>query len=98
MDFTVDEKGECLTLFISGDPDAAAGLDEQIARLIEGDSRDVVIDLKGLARIDSMTLALLLGFKNDMAKRNRKLRVRNPENSVRRVFEMATLDTFLLEE
>ena len=98
MDFAVDEKGGCLTLFISGDPDVAAGLDEQIARLLEGDSRDIIIDLKGLTRINSMTLALLLGFKNDMTKRNRKLRVRNPENRVRRIIEMATLDTFLLED
>ncbi len=98
MDFTVDEKGDHITLFISGDPDVTAGLDEQLARLLERDSRDIVIDMKGLARINSMTLALLLGFKNDMTKRNRRLRVRNPESPVRRVFEMATLDTFLLED
>jgi anti-anti-sigma factor len=61
------------------------------------DTRDAMVDIGAVTRIDSLTLAVFLKIKNMLKEKGRKFRLINPSDSVRRIIEIASLENFLLE-
>ncbi len=73
-------------------------LETDLIDFLHTDGRDVIIDINEVTRLDSLTLAVFLKIKNMMLEKGRKMRLVNPNESVRRVIEIASLDAFLLEK
>lgn len=72
-------------------------VEEALNDFIKNDTRDIIIDLIKVTRIDSMTLAMLLRIKVKMADSGRSFLIANPNEGVTRVLQMSSLDTYLLE-
>ncbi|MCX7679438.1 MAG: STAS domain-containing protein [Spirochaetes bacterium] len=60
--------------------------------------KDVVIDVSGVARIDSLVLALFLKAKNLLSSKGRKFYLANPSDSVKKIIEIASLEKLLCGE
>lgn len=60
--------------------------------------KDVVVDLGAVSRLDSLALALFLKAKNVLSEKGKKFRLVNLSDSVRKIIEIASLDTILLEK
>ncbi len=58
---------------------------------------DVVVDIRNVTCLDSLSLAVFLKIKNMLADKERKFKLVNPSDPVRRVIEVASLESFLLE-
>jgi anti-anti-sigma factor len=74
-----------------------AFLAEELNRFVKNDSRDAIIDLAYVRKIDSMAIAGLIRFKNLLAENNRNMHIINPNETIFRVLELSGLDKFLLE-
>lgn len=86
--------------FIIRDRITSATINELEAGLMDfylNDGRDAVIDIGGVTRIDSLTLAVFLKIKNMLSEKGRNFRLINPNEPVRRIIEIASLEKFLLE-
>lgn len=60
--------------------------------------KDVVVDLMSVSRVDSLALALFLKAKNLLSEKGKKFRLANLSDSVRKIIEIASLETILLEK
>ncbi len=60
--------------------------------------KDVVVDLGAVSRLDSLALALFLKAKNVLSEKGKKFRLAHLGDSVRRIIEIASLETILLEK
>ncbi|MCI0364885.1 MAG: STAS domain-containing protein [Phycisphaerales bacterium] len=54
--------------------------------------RDVVLDMEYLTLIDSAGLELLLWLVDEVADRNGQVRLVNPDETVRKIFQLTRLD------
>lgn len=72
-------------------------LERDLMDFYHNDERDVIIDINEVTRIDSLTLAVFLKMKNMLAEKGRKFRLVNLSEPVRKIIEIASLETFLLE-
>lgn len=70
--------------------------ESSINDFIKNDSRDVIVDLKSLQFIDSLTLAALIRFRRKLSLEGRSLKVVNYNDNILRVIELSGLDEFLL--
>lgn len=70
--------------------------ESSINEFIKSDSRDIVVDLKSLQFIDSLTLAALIRFRRKLSLEGRSLKVINYNDNILRVIELSGLDDFLL--
>lgn len=64
---------------------------------IREESRNAIIDLSSVTKLDSMTLAAFLRFKKKLNEKGRTLSLSNPSPGVMRVLELSGLDSFLLD-
>lgn len=71
-------------------------LEETLLDFIRTDTRDIVLDLAQVTRIDSMALATILRIKKKLIEVNRGLSIINPTEPVIRLFELSGLETYLL--
>ncbi|MCU0848604.1 MAG: STAS domain-containing protein [Spirochaetes bacterium] len=71
--------------------------EESIFKFILFDKRDVIIDMKNVGKIDSMSIAALIRLKKKITEENRNFYMINPNESVYRVLELSGLDNFLLD-
>lgn len=71
--------------------------EEILINFVKEDSRDVIIDLSSVQKIDSMSLATLLRIKKKLGEKDRSLNISNPNESVVRILELAGLDSYLLD-
>jgi len=71
-------------------------LEERISDFIKKDSRDVVLDLEGLSRFDSQSLASLIRIKRKLDSLDRTLRIINYNEAIFRVIELAGMEDFVL--
>ncbi|MCP4130999.1 MAG: STAS domain-containing protein [bacterium] len=87
------------TFFIKEDIVASKSvhIENLLNDFIRDDTRDIVIDLIGVTKIDSMSLASLIRVKNKLANEGRNLSIIHPNEGVMRVLELAGLDSFLLD-
>ncbi|HPX89978.1 MAG TPA: STAS domain-containing protein [Spirochaetota bacterium] len=67
-----------------------------ISDFIKKDSRDVVLDLEGLSRFDSQSLASLIRIKRKLDSLDRTLRIINYNEAIFRVIELAGMEDFVL--
>ncbi|TFH43353.1 MAG: anti-sigma factor antagonist [Chrysiogenales bacterium] len=64
---------------------------------VKHDTRDAIIDLTSVRKIDSISIAALIRFKNMLSEKNRSMNMINPNETVLRVLELSGLEKFLLE-
>jgi anti-anti-sigma factor len=72
-------------------------LTDELNHFTRTDTRDAIIDLTYVRKIDSMSIAALIRFKNALAEYDRTMQLTNPNETVLRVLELAGLEKFLLE-
>jgi anti-anti-sigma factor len=71
--------------------------EEKLSSFVRDDTRDVIIDLINISKIDSMSIAAIIRIKNKLADQGRNLKLINPSEGVMRVLELAGLESFLLD-
>jgi anti-sigma B factor antagonist len=72
------------------------GIDAAVASFTSG-SGHVVVDLEGVAFIDSSGLRVLVNAANGLEETGGDLRLRNPSPTVRRLLQVTGLDEHFLE-
>jgi anti-anti-sigma factor len=72
-------------------------LEEKINEFIKSDSRDLILDLKGMNLLDSSSLAAFIRFKRKLKATGRIMKLINYNESILRVIELSGLDDFLLD-
>jgi anti-sigma B factor antagonist len=92
----VSHLGDETVIALSGELDVASSpaLNEELTGLIDGGATDLVIDLHGLAFIDSTGLSALL-LANKKLEGKGKLVLRQPVDLVRQVLEVTGLTSAL---
>lgn len=78
-------------LDISTAPDFATTLDP----LVQSGPSEVVLEMSGLAFIDSSGIAALVSVQNRLEQQGRRLILRSPRRNALRVFEISGLTDFL---
>jgi anti-sigma B factor antagonist len=99
----IDEtrRGEAVVLRLRGDLDlkTAPNLRVQLADLVRRCDADVVLDLEGVAFIDSTGLAAMLNALRRLTRANRRLMLVCPDGPVLRILRLTRLDgTFAVHE
>jgi len=72
-------------------------LEEEFNRFIMEDTRDIIVDLKHVAKIDSMSIAALIRIKKKLTEKDRTMKLINPNEGVLRVLDLSGLETYLLD-
>jgi len=72
-------------------------LSDEFSHFVRNDKRDAIVDLTFVRKIDSMSIATLIRFKNSMTEKGRSMHLANPNETVLRVLELSGMDKFLLE-
>ncbi|OHD63930.1 MAG: hypothetical protein A2176_14975 [Spirochaetes bacterium RBG_13_51_14] len=72
-------------------------LSDELHRFAKNETGDAIIDLTYVRKIDSMSIAALIRFKNMLADNGRTMHLINPSETVLRVLELSGLEKFLLE-
>lgn len=72
-------------------------LEEEFILFIADDTRDIIVDLKNVAKIDSMSIAALIRIKKKLSEKDRNLKLINPNEGVLRVLDLSGLETYLLD-
>ena len=72
-------------------------LEERVLEFARKDIRDVVVDLQNLAFIDSVTLSVFIRIKRKLFAEGRVFILKNYNQTILRIIELAGLDSFLLE-
>jgi anti-anti-sigma factor len=73
------------------DPHTAPMLTEEVDRLAEAGSLDIVLDLSRLAFIDSSGLRVVISAHREMADRGGQLTLRSPSDTAQRLLEITGL-------
>ena len=72
-------------------------LTDELSHFIKTDTRDAIIDLSYVRKIDSISIATLIRIKNSLAEKGRNMHLVNPNETVLRVLELSGLEKFLME-
>lgn len=95
-DFSVETRADdgvsIVTVVGQADLHTAPDLRAVLGDVVDGGSRAVLVDLTGATFIDSMTLGVLLGALKRLASVDGRLALVCPDEHVRRVFEITSLD------
>ncbi len=78
---------------ISGSPSV---FETELNEFIKNETKDAVIDLISVSRIDSLFIAILIRSKKKLTDKNRNLYLINPNEAVIRMIEIAGLEAYLL--
>lgn len=94
MELSIAEEGEIVVVTLQGDIDL-----EHSSRMrqnlldVPGDARAIIVDLSGVAMIDSSGVASLLEGFQEARKKGKDFILAAPGNPVMRVLKLARLDT-----
>jgi anti-anti-sigma factor len=93
-----DSDGETIFIIMEelGSSNVTA-LSDELGHFVRTDTRNAVIDLSFVRKIDSISIAALIRIKNMLAENGRTMHLTNPNENVFRVLELAGLEKFLLE-
>lgn len=95
-DFAVETRVEqgvaVVTVLGQADLHTASELRSALGGLIDGGSRQLLVDLTGTTFLDSMTLGVLIGALKRLAAVDGRLAIVCPDRHLRRVFEITSLD------
>jgi anti-sigma B factor antagonist len=97
FDFRIADEGAdhgpaVLALYGDVDQFVAGELRDRLSAAIDEGGPAMVLDLTGVAFVDSMGLGILLGALKRIGLKGGELRLVIPKNDVRRVFELTQLD------
>jgi anti-sigma B factor antagonist len=96
MTFTTVQHGDVTVLKVEGNlmggPDASA-LNSKLHELVEGGTRQVVIDLRGVAFMNSSGLGLLIGGASMMKSAGGGLRLANASEKIMALIKITKLET-----
>lgn len=87
-------QGSSLIVHLSGELDhhSAARVRQEMDRLLQDAAiKELILDLKGLEFMDSSGIGLLMGRYRTLSKRGGRMRVRNLDGQVKRVFRASGL-------
>jgi anti-anti-sigma factor len=70
---------------------------DELNHFIRTDTKDAIIDLSYVRKIDSISIASLIRIKNALAEDGRTMHLTNPNETVLHVLELAGLEKFLME-
>jgi anti-sigma B factor antagonist len=89
----VEQDSGCVVT-VSGDADlyAAANVERELLRLVEGGRRSIVVDLSDATFIDSTMLRVLLNVSKRLRPGGGELLVVCSEHNIRKIFEITLLD------
>jgi anti-anti-sigma factor len=73
-----------------------SSFETELNEFIKDNTRDAIIDLISVSRIDSLFIAILIRAKKKLTDNSRTLIVVNPNEAVIRMIEIAGLDSYLL--
>lgn len=78
---------------------SAPGFKESLYQSISDVSQDIVLECSDLTYIDSMGLGILVGVLKRVKEKGNNVIIRNPRNTVRKLFRITGLDkAFIIEE
>ncbi len=80
------------------DSDTLRHLEKIFMDFLENDSRGAIVDIKDVGHIDSFSLAAFLKMKNRLLEEERRFKLINPPDTVKKVIEIANLESLLLED
>jgi anti-sigma B factor antagonist len=88
----VEQSGCVVT--VSGDADlyAAANVERELVRLVEGGKHSIIVDLTDATFIDSTMLRVLLNVSKRLRPGGGELLVVCSEHNIRKIFEITLLD------
>ena len=99
LDFSISETtdGDVHVVAVAGQADlhTASDLRAAIATTIGAGAANVVVDLSETTFIDSMALGVLLGALKRLAPLEGRIAIACPNASLRRIFEITSLDRVL---
>ncbi len=78
-DYTIEKKGNCLQVTLTGDLTASVvpGLQSAMRDALVADVTEVIADLRNTAMLDSSGIGLLIATSNALSKRSGRIRVIN---------------------
>ena len=71
-------------------------IEKKIDEFIKTVENELILDLKELSTLDSMTLAAFIRFKRKLAETNRTMKLVNYNENILRIIELSGLGEFLL--
>jgi anti-sigma B factor antagonist len=97
FDFTVAEEEGRVEVRLIGDLDIATAplLREGLLGVLEGDPRQITLDMADLSFIDSTGLSVVVGAFNRARQDGREVVLRNPRPPTRKVLEISGIDTVM---
>ncbi len=97
MTINQNKQGDITVLEMKGrlDADSSPDADRQMAKLIDGGARKIIMDLSSLEYVSSAGLRVFLSAAKRMKKENGKLSLASPSPQVKQVLEMAGFSTIL---
>ncbi|MAF96547.1 MAG: anti-anti-sigma factor [Rhodospirillaceae bacterium] len=94
MELSIAEEGEIVVVTLKGDIDLKdSSRMRQNLLDVPGDARAVIVDLSGVAMIDSSGIASLLEGFQEARKKGKDFVLAAPGDPVMRVLKLARLDT-----
>ncbi|MEV0718705.1 STAS domain-containing protein [Asanoa sp. NPDC050611] len=97
LSVTVQDAADVVTVRLAGelDMDTAGQLVDTFNRILDGDGRNVVLDLGDLEFLDSSGLRVLLDGRERAIEKGATLRVRRPRPFVERVLRISGIAELL---
>ena len=78
---------------------SAPDFKEKLYTIIGEGNRDVVLECSNLSYIDSTGLGILVGVLKRIKEQNHNIVIKNPRNTIRKLFKITGLDkVFIIEE
>ena len=94
LEIRISKEGTRCVAALNGELDISTSerLRAALLQLIDDGCRTLVIDMSGLALIDSTGLGVLVGVLKRVLQHGGEMRLRSPRRSARRVFDITGLD------
>ena len=92
-----ERDGDVHTISLTGELDIATAdrVEQELQRVEAGDARSIVVDLAGLAFMDSNGVRLLLKAHSRSRENSNRLALRRGPATVQRVFKLSGVDDLL---
>ena len=98
---TESNDGQNVTFSVKGEIDiySAPDFKESLYQSINNVQQNIILDCRDLSYIDSMGLGILVGALKRVREKDHNITIRNPRNTVRKLFRITGLDkAFIIEE
>ncbi|NLO99554.1 MAG: STAS domain-containing protein [Clostridiaceae bacterium] len=98
---TESNEGQSVIISVKGEIDiySAPDFKESLYKSINDVQQNIILDCRDLTYIDSMGLGILVGALKRVREKDRNITIRNPRNTVRKLFRITGLDkAFIIEE